>query len=268
MNHTKIEWTDFTWNPVTGCWGPGGTAEKPNWCPYCYAHRQARRFHRSFEPQFHPQRLFQPHQVKEPGRIFVGSAADLFGDWVPDNWIADIRRAIITAPWHTYIFLTKNPKRYREFNPWPGSCWLLTTITNQEDADQRIPELLKADAAVLGVSAEPLLGEIEIFGRVRPKKDCHYIDDEDGTCGHPDNITPECHIGSYCPTELALNDRAFRWVIIGSMTGPGAKQPESMWMHSLEHQCLNNGVPLFEKNNLSPVTRRAGGAGLIQEWPA
>ena len=120
MNKTLIEWTDFTFNPVTGCWGPGGTAEKPNRCPYCYAKRIADRFfpvqevyHQGqgtweefFAPMFYPERLSEPAKIKTPSKIFVSSMGDLFGDWVPREQILDVLTTVkYRAPWHTYQFL-------------------------------------------------------------------------------------------------------------------------------------------------------------------
>ena len=258
MNRTKIEWTDFTWNPVTGCWGPGGTAEKPNRCWYCYAQRMTKRFlwenrldgspmkstpfmEDPFRPTFYPKRLKQPAKVKKPSKIFVCSMADLFGDWVPANWIASVLGQIANAaPWHTYQFLTKNPKCLKDFNPWPSNCWVGTTVTNQAD-DWRINELLKVDASVRFVSHEPLLSEIDM----RP-----WIGDYMISPG------PGQHLN---------------WAIIGAMTGPGAVRPDLAWVLSLERQYQAAGVPIFEKNNLRlPGPKQdiiSAGAHLIQEWP-
>lgn len=236
MNRTKIEWCDYTWNPVTGC---------RHGCSYCYARRIAHRFNRSFEPEFHEERLLQPRMVNKDSKIFVCSTADLFGEWVPRKWIEAIRLETKVCNRHIYIFLTKNPARYAEFNRWPGNCWLGTTITNQEDADQRVPELLKAQAGLLFVSAEPLIGPINLYRQ-------SWIDR---------NCVQEVENPDYA------GQRGIGWVIVGSMTGPGAKQPDPMDVHSLEFQCERAEIPLFEKNNLHPVIRRAGGAGLIQEFP-
>lgn len=130
MNKSKIEWCDMTWNPVTGCLHN---------CPYCYARKIATRFGWNvktepetevlnyacgnekrinpypfgFKPTFHRYRLGEPTQIKKPQRVFVCSMADLFGDWVPDEWINEVFDACKAAPRHTYLFLTKNPKRYR-----------------------------------------------------------------------------------------------------------------------------------------------------------
>ena len=254
MNRTKIEWTDFTWNVVTGCWGPGGTAEKPNRCPYCYAWKISARFgggrilsgnmkghehHDPFSPTFHPERLSEPAKVRKPSRIFVGSMTDLFGDWVYAQWIMRVRDvASIVAPWHTYIFLTKNPKRLQKFNPWPANCWLGTTVTNQADADERIPWLLQVDAPVRFVSHEPLLGRTDIW---------QYLG------GGRDPIGP------------AYGGRGIEWGIIGAMTGPGAVKPTYEWVSELLHQYHEAKVSVFLKNNLYPPG--APSTVKIQEWP-
>jgi protein gp37 len=254
MNRTKIETVDWTWNPVTGCWGPGGTAEKPNWCRYCYAKKVANRFMTDrvadkiressppqkgfmspFYPVFYPERLPQPAKVKKSSKIFVCSMGDLFGDWVPEDWILKVLATIeFNAPHHTFQFFTKNPKRYQEFNPWPSNCWLLTTITNQQDADERIPELLKAQAPVLGVSVEPMLGPVDL---TKIKFNGLYRD---------------CLMGM----------PSLDWLIIGAMTGPGAKQyqPKPQWVQGLVEQARGADVPLFLKDNLKWGNR-------IQELP-
>ena len=138
MNRTKIEWCDSTWNPVTGC---------KHGCEYCYAKRIAERYAGSvsagsfdgrklveldeqplverkngkvsgapfpvgFRPTLHKYRLWEPAHVKKPQTIFVCSMADLFGEWVPDEWIAEVFNACLLSPQHRYLFLTKNPGRY------------------------------------------------------------------------------------------------------------------------------------------------------------
>jgi protein gp37 len=140
---------------------------------------------------------------------------------------------------HTYIFLTKNPARYAEFNPWPENCWLLTTITNQKDADERIPELLKAQAPVLGVSMEPMLGSIKIPGVF-----LRYLNWGEGPKHWPDG------------------HGVLSWLIIGAMTGPGSKahQPKPEWVQSLIDQGRAARVPVFLKDNLKWKER-------IQEFP-
>jgi len=252
MNLTKIEWTDFTWNPVTGCWGPGGTAEKPNRCAYCYAARIAHRMahvegsgygqgmdfpdpRQAFDPRFHSDRLDQPAKVKKPAKIFVCSMADLFGDWVPDEWIHPVLTATEDCN-HTFQFLTKNHRRMKDFNPWPPNCWVGATVTNQPDADKQLSWLLQVDAPVLFVSHEPLLGQIYL-----PR----WIAGKWTLAGH-DHPTEPC--------------KGLNWAIIGAMTGPGAVKPESAWVQGLIDQYRAAGVPIFLKDNLNWPEK-------IQEWP-
>jgi protein gp37 len=255
MNRTKIEWTDYTWNPVTGCWGPGGTAEKPKRCSYCYAEKVARRFYHGYPPgdQFAPlflaHRLSEPARVKKPAKIFVCSMADLFGDWVPGIWIHQIIDVAKNCPQHTFQFLTKNPKRLREF-PWPENCWVGTTVTNQADADERIPWLLRVDAPVRFVSHEPLLGEIVLrslnHDYLRNPRQLHMVpawENRDGNFRHTHGID---------------------WAIIGAMTGPGAVRPDTAWVRGLSRQYMGARTPVFMKDNLKPILRVES---LLQEWP-
>lgn len=156
MQKTKIEWADMTWNPVTGC---------KHGCPYCYARKIAERFKGSkawpqgFEPMFHIERLIDPALMKKPQTIFVCSMADLFGDWVPDSWIRAVMDFCDKAPRHTYIFLTKNPKRYLTI---PGEYfkknrWFGATVTNAYDAGQRIHWIQRLPKGNTFISFEPLL---------------------------------------------------------------------------------------------------------------
>ena len=122
MNRTRIEWTDFTWNPVTGCLHD---------CDYCYARKLTVRFPANFPsgfaPAFHPERLGQPCRVKRSSRVFVCSMADLFGAWVPDDWIGAVFDAVRSCPRHTFQFLTKNPARYASLD-LPANAWYGTTV--------------------------------------------------------------------------------------------------------------------------------------------
>ena len=187
MEKTKIDWCDSTWNPVTGC---------RHACEYCYARGIARRFgkmipdesgqkdpgmHRLeapiahnpypylFEPTFHTYRLDEFAKKKKSRNIFVGSMTDLFGDWVPDDWISDILSSCKKAPHHNYLFLTKNVKRYKEYGvPEEAFLWYGTTVTKEAE----LAFLLQLPENSF-VSIEPLLGDLhakdheEEFSRVR-----------------------------------------------------------------------------------------------------
>jgi protein gp37 len=259
MNRTKIEWTDYTWNPVTGCWGPEGTAEKPNRCPYCYAQKIAYRFnwHRAntglvglsdpFEPQFWPARLSEPAKVKKPSKIFVCSMADLFGDWVPQMWIEAILLVAKQSPHHTFQFLTKNPRRLKDFNPWPANCWVGTTVTNQADVDERLPWLLQVEAPVRFVSHEPLLSDIRLSQWAGEERRVNC----EGCSASPVRGQP------YCPGH---DGGGIDWAIIGGMTGYNAVEAKCEWVQGLIDQYRAAGVPCFVKDNLKWPEK-------IQEWP-
>lgn len=118
MEKTKIEWTDYTWNPVIGCLHE---------CFYCYARKWAKRAGEDFKPSWREKQYRKPYKIKEPSKIFVCSLADLFGDWVPKEWIEKVLQVVKDNPQHTFQFLTKNPGRYLEFH-FPQNCWLGITI--------------------------------------------------------------------------------------------------------------------------------------------
>ena len=149
MNKTKIEWTEFSWNPVTGC---------KHGCKYCYAKAIYDRYKWSFEPTFRKDRLQQPLNKKRPQMIFVCSVADLFGEWVPVEWINGVLEIIKQCPQHTFQFLTKNPKRYGEFS-FPKNCWLGASATNQQMFNNA-KECLRPLNNITFISCEPLLSEI------------------------------------------------------------------------------------------------------------
>lgn len=247
MQKTKIEWCDMTFNPVTGCL---------NGCEYCYARRIVKRFgtrNNGYEPQryleldqpmrdecgkaelypnaFHPTlhryRLDEPSRVREPQNIFVCSMADLFGAWVPTVWITTVFDACRKAPWHNYLFLTKNPERYLdlagdELLPLESNFWYGSTVTGPED-----PFFYHKDAQTF-VSIEPML---EAF-------------------------TVEDYAGGF---------DAQSWVILGAMTGPGSKkhQPKLEWVEAVASAAEKNGVPVFMKDSLKAVW----GEELVREWP-
>lgn len=148
MNKTKIEYVDYTWNPVVGC---------KNNCWYCYAKKIFKRFHKidKFEDiKFYPERLDYPLSVKKPSKIFVGSMCDLFGDWISSEWIERILNYVKQCPQHTFLFLTKNPKRYTEFQ-FPNNCWLGSTHTAEKE--KQIEIVSTVENRLSFVSLEPLL---------------------------------------------------------------------------------------------------------------
>lgn len=151
MNKTKIEWCDYTWNPITGC---------KNGCEYCYAMAISRRFNRSFEPGFHTERLNEPHKAKKPSKIFTVSMGDMFGDWVPDTWIKRIFDVMHHNPQHIFQVLTKNPKRLSKIDKFPANAWIGVTVDTDTGYNERIRSLLACSAKLKFVSFEPLLTPI------------------------------------------------------------------------------------------------------------
>jgi protein gp37 len=112
-----------------------------------------------FDPTFYPERLQEPLKIKKPKRIFVVSAGDLWGQWVPDGWIEKILDVIRKSPWHVFQCLTKNPQRYLDFEPLPDNVWAGTTICSDDDY-KRAEILTKVKVPVRFLSIEPLLGEV------------------------------------------------------------------------------------------------------------
>lgn len=255
MNKSKIEWCDYTWNPITGC---------RHKCHYCYAERITTRFSPNseevkmaahyveiglnglyeieepwawdgrtlpypfgFEPTFHKYRLDEPARKTKGVKIFVCSMADLFGKWVPDEWIDEVIKVVARNPQHKFLFLTKNPSRYEELAgkgmlPALENAWFGSTITTPED------QFWWSYAHNTFVSIEPILADFP----------------------------------------SARNDaiKKVDWVIIGAMTGPGAKdhQPKKEWIENIITDCRLTETPVFMKNNLKPYW----GDKTIQEWPS
>lgn len=138
----KIDWTDFSWNPISGClYG----------CPYCYLDRISK-FDKT--PKFHPERLKDIEKIKFPSKIFTGSSGDMMGEWIIHEQIESVIKMMEKHPEHTFQILTKNPKRYLEFH-FPENVWLGTTI----DGNIRLHNLswLRGKENKLFVSFEPLL---------------------------------------------------------------------------------------------------------------
>lgn len=254
-NTTGIEWTDATWNPVTGC-----TEVSPG-CDHCYAKTFAERFRgteghyfeQGFDVQLRPDKLTLPMTWRKPKRIFVNSMSDLFHDSVPDSYIGSVFDVMARAEQHTFQILTKRHARMRsllrkweqegadsvargELHPkygraawrrhdmswvtprnWPlPNVWLGVSAENQQWSDIRIPALLDTPAAVRFVSAEPLLGPIDL-GR--------FLEDDAEKYDVP----------------------ALDWVIVGGESGRGARPMHPDWARSLRDQCEAAGVPFLFK---------------------
>ena len=263
MNKSPIEWCDRTWNAVTGCL---------HGCDYCYARAIVRRFGKNehgaltklpphikeqagcfellkrcgnpypfgFLPTLHHYRLDEPAKIKKPKNIFVGSMADVFGSWVSSEWIAEVIKSCKAAYWHRYLFLTKNPSRYREFFKSPldyrSYMWFGATATDTGSFVHMSEELLchhTNSGSKTFLSIEPILGEIDPLALKRVKY--HH------------------------------------WLIVGAETGrrPGVV-PEREWIANIVDACRAAGVPVFLKNNLRSCLFDAdhlSDAALIQEFP-
>jgi protein gp37 len=224
-------------------------------------------------------RLTAPLRWKKPRKVFVNSLSDLFHDQVPDDFIAQVFAVMASTPQHTYQVLTKRHGRMRsllgsdsfrllvkEFyagmkldgllpgrplviNVWPlRNVWLGVSVENQRWADIRVPALMDTPAAVRFLSCEPLLGPVDLTRWLRSVPDCGHVTPEDGTCGHPAAVTPECHRWADCPARPRLNDwHGLDWVIAGGESGPRARPMHPVWVRRMRDECDIAGVPFFFK---------------------
>lgn len=246
-DHTAIEWTDRTWNPVTGC-----TKVSPG-CDHCYAESIAERFRggpafpNGFDVQLREHKLTEPLRWRKPSKVFVNSMSDLFHDAVPDEYIARVFAVMALAPRHTFQVLTKRHARMRSLLSSPAfadlvdaesipydrsplghrrislplrNVWLGVSTENQQWADIRIPALLDTPAAIRFVSAEPLLGPIDLI--------------EAG--GVHDS-----------PPRTGLIRPPLDWVIVGGESGRAARPMDPQWARDIRDQCVSAGVPFHFK---------------------
>ena len=207
---SEIEWTESTWNPVTGC------TKISLGCQHCYAERMARRLQAMGQPNYvngfqltlHERALSLPLEWKSPQVIFVNSMSDLFHEDVPLEFIIKVFNVMNQTHWHTYQILTKRSRRLREIDtllPWAPHIWMGVTA---ETADylHRVDDLRETGAYMKFVSFEPLLGPVKNF-------DLRSID----------------------------------WVIVGGESGPGARPIRREWVIQIRDQCAAAGVHFFFK---------------------
>ena len=207
---STIEWTEMTWNPVTGC------IKVSQGCKHCYAERMAKRLKAmgavryidGFRPTLHNDLIDAPRKWKRPRLIFVNSMSDLFQDAVPDAFIRSVFDTMRDCPQHTFQILTKRSDRLRTLGvslPWPPNVWMGVSV---EDArvTHRIADLAAVPAQVRFLSCEPLIGPLE---------------------------------------KLTL-DR-IHWVIVGGESGPGARSMRREWVESIQRQCARKGIAFFFK---------------------
>ncbi len=150
MNKSRIEWCDYTINPVKGLC--------PWACPYCYARRLYKRFRWNPEIRYDP--IKDIDLPKKPSRVFVGSTMELFGEWVDAFWLDSIFGSVKDNPQHTFIFLTKQPQNLIKWSPFPDNCQVGVTATDNEMAFNASCNLILVKAKVKFISFEPLLGRI------------------------------------------------------------------------------------------------------------
>ena len=222
LNKTKIEWCDRTWNPVTGCL---------HGCSYCYARKIAERFRgtkawpEGFKPTYHPERLEDPEKIKEPQSIFVGSVADLFGDWVPVEWTNQIFCETIEADHHDYIFLTKNPPNMKKlFLDFMGTIpnenysfltmpysWFGTTVTWSEDV-HRIKELQVFPHPHRIVSFEPLLSDLGNINLIGIRQVIIGAQTKPDQCAGLESILKICEAADMVGAKVFMKDSLYgRW---------------------------------------------------------
>lgn len=207
---SSIEWTEATWNPVTGC-----TKISPG-CKHCYAERMSKRlqamgqanYRNGFKLTLQPHMLELPLRWKSPKRIFVNSMSDLFHKDVPFEYIDRVVDVMRRAHWHEFQLLTKRADRLEELDSridWPENVWLGVSVENQQYVS-RIDHLRATGAATKFLSVEPLLGPI-----------------------------------------VQMNLSGIDWVIVGGESGPGARHMLREWVTSIREQCEDAGVAFFFK---------------------
>ncbi|MEW6058768.1 MAG: phage Gp37/Gp68 family protein, partial [Actinomycetota bacterium] len=267
-DRSKIEWTDASWNPATGC------VEVSEGCDHCYARTFAERFRgvhdhpyeQGFDPKVWPERLEQPLRWKKPRTIFVNSMSDLFQDAVPDRFIMNVFTVMSAARHHVFQVLTKRPGRMASLlrsawwednitamtdDPRPlPNVWLGTSVENQKWAGVRIPRLLETPAAVRFLSCEPLLGPIDL--RLATAHAC--TDPRLAARQERFDARDRAHLSVTSQQEIG-------WVIVGGESGPGARAMHPDWARDLRDQCNAAGVPFFFKQ-WGGRTPRAGGREL------
>ncbi len=219
--HSEIEWTESTWNPLTGC-----TKISPG-CKHCYAERMAKRLQAMGQPNYrngfkltlHESVLSKPLEWKKPQVIFVNSMSDLFHKDVPVEFILRTFDVMRQAHWHTFQVLTKRAEWLEELSPkieWPENVWMGVSVET-EKYTFRIDHLRRTGAKVKFLSLEPLLGPL------------HH-----------------------------LNLKGINWAIVGGESGPGARPLDPAWVTDIRDECQKARVPFFFKQWGGVQKKRAG----------
>jgi len=207
---SNIEWTEMTWNPVTGC------SKVSDGCRFCYAERMAarlkamgqERYRNGFNVTLHEDALDDPFKWKKPRVVFVNSMSDLFHENVPMDFIKKVFEKMLRCPQHTFQILTKRSRRLAELSeslPWPPNVWMGVSVEDNR-VIHRIYDLQRVAAAVRFLSCEPLLGPL-----------------------------------------TALPLEGINWVIVGGESGPKARPIKEKWVEDILAQCGGKSVPFFFK---------------------
>lgn len=208
--HSHIEWTEMTWNPVTGC------SKVSQGCKFCYAERMAKRlkamgverYNNGFTLTLHEELLEEPFNWIKPRVIFVNSMSDLFHEGVPLEFIQRVFDTMVNCPQHTFQILTKRSERLKKLAshlPWPKNVWMGVSVENA-DVLHRISDLQSVPAHIRFLSCEPLLGPLD---------------------------------------NLPLT--GIHWAIVGGESGPGARPMKEEWVQSIRAQCEEQNVAFFFK---------------------
>jgi len=223
-DNSRIEWTEATWNPVTGC-----SKVSPG-CAHCYAETFAERwrglpghpYEQGFDLRLWPERLEIPLRWRRPRTIFVNSMSDLFHEAIPTAYIVEIFEVMQRADWHTFQVLTKRPERLEALAddlPWPPNVWMGVSIENRRFVD-RADHLRRTPAQTKFISAEPLLGPLE-----------------------------------------RLDLSGIQWLIVGGESGPRHRPMHVEWARELRDRCVQENVAFFFKQ-WGGIRSKTGGRAL------
>jgi protein gp37 len=207
---SNIEWTEMTWNPVTGC------SKVSQGCKHCYAERMAKRLHAMGTPRYrngfsvtlHPDLIDLPQKWKKPRKVFVNSMSDLFHEDIPLEFIQGVFEVMASCPQHTFQILTKRSERLVAVSPmlpWRENIWMGVSVENV-DTQFRVDHLREVPAKVRFLSCEPLIGPLE---------------------------------------RLSLG--GIHWAIVGGESGPRSRPMSKEWVESIYKQCRKSGVKFFFK---------------------
>lgn len=208
--NSQIEWTEMTWNPVTGC------NKVSQGCKFCYAERMAKRlqamglerYKNGFAVTLHEDLIDKPFEWIKPKIVFVNSMSDLFHEDVPLSFIQRVFETMVNCPQHTFQVLTKRSSRLlslSEHLPWPNNVWIGVSVEDK-NVVQRVHDLVQVPASIRFLSCEPLIGPLD---------------------------------------KLPLSK--IHWVIVGGESGPGARPMKTEWVESILQQCQKHDVAFFFK---------------------